>query len=144
MSETPERVREIMQAVGNMHVLATVDAEGAPRMRWMGALVEDPQTPWTFYLACGVGSRKLQELAQNDHAELLFSQTERWHVASLSGTAEAVDSPELRQLLWDSVPGMRQYYSGVDDPKMAIIRFTTRCMEVLAMDESREPYCFEL
>jgi len=50
MLETPDRVREIIKAVGGMHVLATVDAEGAPRMRWMGALVKDPQKPRTFYL----------------------------------------------------------------------------------------------
>jgi len=144
MSETPDRVRETIQAVSNLHVLATVDADGSPRMRWMGALLEDPQKPWTFYLACGVGSRKLQDLAQNPNAQLLFSQTDQWRVASLSGTAEAVDTPELRQLLWDAFPAIHRYYSGADDPKLGIIRFTTKCMELLAMHESREPYCFEL
>lgn len=144
MSETPDRVREVIKAVKSLHVLATVDAEGAPRMRWMGALLEDPDEPWTFYLACRVGSRKLQELEHNPHAQLLFSDMDRWQVASLSGTAAAVDSPELRQLLWDAVPAMQRYYSGVDDPKLGIIRFTTRCMELLAMHEAREPYCFEL
>lgn len=144
MAETPDRVRQVMEAVKSLHVLATVDAEGRPRMRWMGALLEDPQTPWTFYLACRVGSRKLQELAQNPNAQLLFSQMEHWEVATLSGMAEAVDTPEVRQLLWDAVPAMQRYYSGPDDPKLGIIRFTTRCMELLAMHEAREPYCFEL
>ena len=122
MSEIPDRVREVMNSVKGLHVLGTVDAEGRPRMRWMGALLEDPERPWTFYLACGAGSRKLQELAHNPHAQLLFSQMGPWQVASLSGTAEAVDSPELRQLLWDALPGMRRHYSGPEDPKMGIIR----------------------
>ncbi len=144
MSEVPDRVRQVMAAVHNVHVLATVDAEGKPQMRWMGAVVEDPDAPWTFYLACGKNSRKMAQIAQNPHAQLLFSKEDDWQVATLSGTAEAVDCAHCRQLLWDNVPAMQQYYSGVDDPNMGIIKFTTRCLELLAMSEAHEPYCFEL
>ena len=144
MAETMDRVRQVMEAVHNMHVLATVDAAGRPQMRWMGALVECPKTPWTFYLACHKGSRKLQQLAQNNRAQLLFSQIEQWLVASVSGTAEEVDTPELRQLLWDAIPQMHQYYSGADDPAMGIIRFKACCGELLAMGEGPEPQRFEL
>jgi len=144
MSDIPDRVREVMTAVHNVHVLATVDAEGKPQMRWMGALLEDPGTPWTFYLACGKDSRKMKQLAQNAHAQLLFSNQDDWHVATLSGTAEAVDSPEIRQMLWDAIPPMRQYYSGVDDPGMGIIKFTTKCLELLSMAEGLTTHCFEL
>lgn len=144
MSEVVDRVRKIMEAVHNVHVLATVDAEGRPQMRWMGAIAEDPKTPWTFYLACHKGSRKLQQLAKNNRAQLLFSQVEQWQVASVSGMAQEVDTPELRQLLWDAIPQMRQYYSGVDDPKMGIIKFTACCGELLAMQEGMEPQGFEV
>jgi len=144
MSEIPDRVRQVMAAVHNVHVLATVDAEGKPQMRWMGAVVEDPDAPWTFYLACGRNSRKMAQIAQNNHAQLLFSKEDDWQVATLSGTAEAADTPAIRQLLWNAIPDMDKYYSGVDDPNMGIIKFTTRCLELLAMSEAHEPYCFEL
>jgi general stress protein 26 len=144
MSDVPDRVREVINAVQMMHVLATVDADGKPHTRWMGALVEDPQYHWTFYLACHKGSRKMVQLAANPHAELLFTKQETWQVASLSGTGEAVDTPEIRALLWEACPPMRRYYSGVDDPSMGIIQFTTRCMELLSMQDGHEPYCFEL
>jgi general stress protein 26 len=144
MSDIPDRVREVMQAVGNVHVLATVDAEGKPQMRWMGALVEDPDTPWTFYLACMAGSRKMQQLAANAQAQLLFTKQDDWQVATVSGTAEAVDCPEIRKLLWDTIPAMHTYYSAADDPKMAILKFTTKCMELLAMSEDHKVHCFEL
>lgn len=144
MSEIPDRVRSVMSAVQNLHVLATVDVDGRPHMRWMGALVEDPKQPWTFYLACGKGSRKMQQLAANPHAELLFTKQDTWEVATLDGIGESVDTPEIRQLLWEACPAMRQYYSGVDDPGMGIIKFTTRCMELLSMQEGHEPYCFDL
>jgi general stress protein 26 len=106
----------------------------------MGALVEDPKTPWIFYLACSTGSRKMQQIALNPRAQLLFSKLDSWH----SGEAEAVDSPELRQMIWDAVPVIAEYYSGPDDPNMAIIRFRTCCGEVLAMQEGMEPVRFEL
>jgi general stress protein 26 len=144
MSDIPARVREVMQAVGNMHVLATVDAEGRPQMRWMGALVEDPDQAWTFYLACGKESRKMKQIAGNPHAQLIFSKQDDWQVATLSGTAEAVDCVHCRKLLWDGVPAMGNYYSGPDDPNMGIIRFTTKCLELLAMSEGHETHCFEL
>jgi len=113
-------------------------------MRWMGAIAEDPQKPWIFYIACGKGSRKLQQLAVNSHAELLFTVQETWQVATLAGIGEEVDCPEVRRLLWEACPAMRQYYSGIDDPSMGIIKFTTHCLELLAMQEAHEPYCFVL
>lgn len=144
MAEILDRVRAVMAAVKNVHVLATVDADGKPQMRWMGALAEDPATPWTFYLACGRDSRKMQQIAANSHAQLLFSKEDDWQVASLSGFAESVDNPEIRQLLWDTIPAMKNYYSGPEDPMMGIIKFRTECMELLAMNEQPEPYCFEM
>lgn len=144
MVEAVDRVREIMEAVQRVHVLATVDSEGRPQMRWMGALVEDPKTPWTFYLACSSGSRKMQQIAANPHAQLLFTKQDDWQVASVSGEAEAVDSPELRQMLWEAVPVMSEYYKGPDDPAMAIIRFKACCGEVLSMQEGTAPARFEV
>ncbi|MGE5532560.1 MAG: pyridoxamine 5'-phosphate oxidase family protein [Bacteroidota bacterium] len=143
MAEAMDLAREIMEAVQKVHVLATVDAQGRPQMRWMGALVEDPEAPWTFYLACSAGSRKMQQIATNPRAQLLFSKLDTWQVASLSGEAEAVDSPELRQMIWEAVPVIAEYYSGPNDPNMAIIRFKTCCGEVLAMQEGMEPVRFE-
>ena len=142
MSETADLVREIIQAVDGLHVLATVDAEGRPRMRWIGALLEDPQEPWIFYLVSGVDSGKMREIAQNPNAQLLFCQMDPWRVASLSGVAEAVDTPELRQLLWDSIPAMETYFTGAEDRAMGIIRFTSKCAEV--QTANAEPHCFDL
>lgn len=144
MSNVPDRVKEIMAAVHNLHVLATVDADGKPQMRWMGALVEHPEQPWTFFLACGKVSRKMAQIAANPHAQLLFSKEDDWQMATLSGTAEAVDCEHCRKLLWDGCPAMHQYYSGVDDPNMGIIMFTTRCMESVSMAEGLQTHCFEL
>ncbi len=144
MSDTMQRTRDVMAAVHNMHILATVDGEGNPHCRWMGALVEDPASPWTFYLACGKGSRKMGQIAANPSAQLVFTEQTKWEVATLSGTAVAEEGAEARRLLWDAVPMMKKYYSGPDDPKMGIIKFKTKCLELLAMHENREPLCLDL
>jgi len=144
MSDVPDRVRQVMAAAQNVHVLATVDAEGKPHTRWMGAIVEHPEQPWTFLIACGKDSRKMAQIAANNQAQLLFTKQDTWEVATLSGTAEAVDCEHCRKLLWEACPPMRQYYTGVDDPSMGIIMFTTKCMELLAMQEGLKTYCLEL
>jgi len=144
MSDIPDRVRQAMDAVHNLHVLATVDADGQPHMRWMGAVVEDADQPWTFYLACSKDSRKMAQLAANPNAQLLFTKQDTWEVATLSGTAEEADCPERRKLIWDAIPQLSNYYSGPDDPNMTLIKFKTRCLELLAVLEGHEVYCLEL
>ncbi|MEI6499803.1 MAG: pyridoxamine 5'-phosphate oxidase family protein [Armatimonadota bacterium] len=144
MSDTLERAREIMARVHNMHILATVDDDGQPHCRWMGALVEDPASPWTFYLACGKQSRKMSQIAANPKAQLVFSDETKWEVATLSGLAVAEEGAEPRQWLFDAVPMMKKYYSGPDDEKMGVIKFKVKCLEILAMHENREPVCLDL
>lgn len=144
MSATIERVRGIMAGQHNMHVLATVDGEGRPHCRWMGALVEDPSTPWTFYLACGKASRKMTQIAANPNAQLVFTDQTTWDVATVSGTAAAEKGQAARQWLFDAVPAMKTYYSGPADPALGVIKFRATGLEVLAMKESHEPVRLDL
>jgi general stress protein 26 len=136
-------VREIMAVQHNLHLLATVDGEGRPHCRWMGALVEDPQAPWTFYLACGKASRKMAQIAANPNAQLVFSDQAKWDVATLSGTAVAETRHTPRQWLFNAVPAMKTYYSGPADPAMGVIKFRTRCVELLAAHEIQGPFWLE-
>lgn len=144
MSDTIERTRAIMAKVHNMHILATVDADGKPHCRWMGAVVEDPASPWTFYLACGKQSRKMSQIAANPNAQLVFSDQAKWEVATLTGTAEASEAAEPRQWLYDAIPMLKKYYGSPDDPKMGVIKFKATSLELLAMHENREPESLEL
>lgn len=144
MSDVAERVRKIMAVAQNVHVLATVDGEGKPHCRWMGALVEDPNHPWTFYLACGKQSRKMIQIAANSNAQLLFTDQSNWQVATLSGTAVAEEGMEPRKWLFEAVPVMKDYYSGPDDASMAVIRFKASSLEVIAMKEGMQPASLEL
>lgn len=144
MSDLLDRVRGVMAMQHNLHVLATVDGEGKPHCRWMGALVEDPSTPWTFYLACGKASRKLTQIAANPNAQLVFSDPAKWDVATLSGTAVLENGQPPRQWLFDTVPAMKTYYSAPADPTLAVIKFRTTCVELLAMNESHGPVWLDL
>jgi general stress protein 26 len=135
MADTLERVRGLMAAQRNVHVLATADGEGRPYCRWMGALLEDPNVPWTFYLACDKTSRKTAQIAANPHAQLLFTDATKWEVATLAGIAVCETGQAPRQWLFAAVPAMTTYYSSPADPALGVIKFTTRRVEFYAMHE---------
>lgn len=145
MAEIGERVREVMAAAKNVFVMGTVDAEQQPQMRWMGALVEAPDSPWTFYIVSGAAARKVSQIAGNPAVQLLFTRLPDYaEAATLWGTAEMVADPEIKQMVWEAIPGMSEYFASADDPNYGVIRFTTRCLELLAMREQHEPYHVDL
>ena len=139
MSDTLERVRGIMAQQHNLHVLATVDGQGRPQCRWMGALVEDPTAPWTFYLACGKASRKMTQIALHPYAQLVFTDQAKWEVATLSGIAVIEPGQAARQWMFAAVPAMTTYYSSPTDPALGVIKFKTQRAELYAMHENRDP-----
>lgn len=121
-------------------VMATVDADGKPCMRWMGAYCPDPNNEWILYSACFSGSRKTRQIAANCHMQLMFTSVDYSEVATLIGIAEKVDCPETKKLIWDTVPACADYFSAPDGEDFGVIKFTTKRLELLAMDEKPEPY----
>jgi general stress protein 26 len=144
MSDTMARIRSLIEAVRPLCVLGTVDGECRPQVRWMGGLVDDPQQPWVFYLTSSTQARKMTQIAANPAAQLMFNSADYQQVATLSGTAEAVDDREIKQKLWEAVPQLKQFFSSFEDPGLGVIRFTTNSMELLALAEQHEPYRVEL
>lgn len=122
---------------GKPFVLATVDAEGCPRMRWMGGLLlEDPLT---IYMACGASSRKMDQIRGNPKGQLMF-QTEGFReVVTLYGTCQIVDDAEVKQKMWQAMPALTHYFAGPDDPNLGVIRFITRRVEIMTADRHGEP-----
>ncbi|MCX7598757.1 MAG: pyridoxamine 5'-phosphate oxidase family protein [Armatimonadetes bacterium] len=122
---------------GKPFVLATVDADGGPRMRWMGGLVlEDPLT---IYMACGASSRKMDQIRGNPRGQLMF-QTEGFReVVTLYGTCHIVDDAKVKEKLWAEMPVLENYFAGADDPNFGVIRFETQRVEIMIADRHDEP-----
>ncbi len=127
--------REVVKP-GAPFVFATVDADGGPRMRWMGGLMLEE--PFLIYMAAGAGSRKLDQLEGNPKAQLMFQSPDFGTVATLYGECVLLDEAELKQRMWKAMPALARFVSGPDDPSLAVLRFTTRRLEVMKLHETGE------
>jgi general stress protein 26 len=117
-------------------VLATAGEGGAPRMRWMGALLLEE--PLTLYMACGASSRKMDQVRGNPQAQVMFQNAEFSEVVTLSGECEVRDEAEIKQRLWESLPAMEQYFKGPDDPGLGVLKFVTKRVELLGLQSHGE------
>ena len=120
-------------------VLATVDGEQRPQMRWMGGLFRSPQRKHVLYMCCGAQSRKMAQIAGNPNAQLLFSAPDFGCIVTVEGTAVAVNDPDVKRMVWENMPGAQKYFDSPVNPNFGVIEFTTKCLEVLCMNESHEP-----
>ncbi len=138
-----QQVEELISS-GKSYVMATVDADGTPHMRWMGALARDPHDRKVGYLISSSKANKMRHLTANPATQLLFTAPEYEFIATLNGTSEAVTDQETRQMVWSAIPAAAQYFSGPDSEDFGVIRFTACCLEVRSTRESSGPVRVEL
>ena len=89
--EVKKAAKELVTKDGAVYVLATVDAENGPQMRYMGALVFEGD--FEVLMVSSSTARKVEQIAQNPRAQLLFASEDYKRVATLSGTA-TMDAPD--------------------------------------------------
>jgi general stress protein 26 len=118
---------------GRSFVLATVDRDGTPQVRWMGgAHLEEP---FTICMACGAESRKMGQIASDPRSQLMFQAEDFSRVATLTGTSEVVTEAEAKRRVFEGIAGASQYFSGPDDPNFGAIKFTCQRVEMLGMSD---------
>ena len=124
-------------------VFATVDAQGAPQVRWMGGLVLDE--PFQVCMMSGAQARKLAQIRNNPAGQLVFSTPDFSRVITVSGTCEVSEDLECKERMWAAMPELAQFVSGPEDPNFGLVRFTGRRLELLAvMELGPEPLVAEL
>jgi len=133
--------RELVGAGGSF-VLATVDQEGCPQVRWMGAAMLEE--PLTLYMAAGANSRKMDQIRANKRSQLMFQNREYSRVATLCGNCDVVEEGEIKRRVWEGMPGVSQFFSGPDDPNFGVIRFVTYRVELLDMNKGHTPMVADL
>ncbi|NOZ22295.1 MAG: pyridoxamine 5'-phosphate oxidase family protein [Planctomycetes bacterium] len=143
---TPEeikaKVRELITGEQIVFVLGTVDGDNAPQMRWMGALVLEGN--FEILMATSASARKVRQMGQNPKAQLLFSSEDYKQVATLSGTAEMVESLDRKKKFWDQVPACADYHESPDDSDFGLISFKTQVIEYLDLSQGIEPMRVEV
>lgn len=127
---------------GGSFVLATVDQDGIPQVRWMGAaLLEEPLT---VYMVAGAESRKVGQMKAHPKSQLMFQSADHARVATLSGTCEVVGDVKTKQRVWDGIPGAANFFKGPDDVGFGAIKFVCTRVEVLGLKEGMATAAAEL
>ncbi len=124
--------QELVRA-GRSFVFATVDEQGTPRVRWMGAAYLEE--PLTIYMAAGAESRKMGQIESSPRSQLMFQAADYSRVATLTGRSEIVTDGETKRRVFEGIAAASQYFSGPDDPKFGAIKFTCQRVEMLGMSE---------
>lgn len=85
-------------------VLATVDSEGRPGMRWMTpAILKD--RPNSIYAVTSLDFRKKAQLEERPEVQWMFQTRSLNRIAHVNGTAGLLDNPAMRAEVLEKIGG---------------------------------------
>jgi general stress protein 26 len=121
-------------AVLKRSVLASVATvkDGKPRVRYMVDLQGSGLTLWTTTF---VQSRKIQEIQNNNNLDLIIGGDEKNFQApylNVRATAEVFTDIQTKKQYWNEM--LKSYYSGPEDPNLAIIVISPQVIEYMGGD----------
>ncbi|MEM9280264.1 MAG: pyridoxamine 5'-phosphate oxidase family protein [Verrucomicrobiota bacterium] len=101
--------------------LATVDADGYPRVRPVSPVRVDPD--FTIYVANLASYHKTVEIEANPKVELVYLDPDHDQVR-ISGSATVITEIELIEEIWKANPLLRHYLGSPDNPEFILYRIT--------------------
>jgi general stress protein 26 len=97
-------------------MLATAQ-DKQPRVRpMMPYLTDDNQ----LLLALLGRSRTIQHVKENPLVELCFVDRKMWY-CRIAGKASITDDAEKKELLWNNIPMLKQYFGGTEDENFILM-----------------------
>lgn len=121
-------MRDAEKTIGNMAdktgncFISYVDGEGFPVTK---AMLKPRQREGirTFWFSTNTSSNKVKCFRDNPKASIYFMDRRYFRGASLSGTVEVLEDPEVKERLW--LEGDTLFYKeGVTDPDYCVLKFT--------------------
>jgi len=129
---TKEEVIDLISDAG-FCLLATAE-DNQPRVRpMMPHLTEDNK----LLLALLKRSRTLEQIKANPHVELCFVDRKMWY-CRIQGTAKISDDKEHKEILWQHIPMLKQYFGGIEDPNFNLIVIDINQVEAMTPHQ-KEP-----
>jgi general stress protein 26 len=98
-------------------MFASVD-RGQPRLRPVSPVKTEE---FTVFVASMRSSGKTEELERNSKVELCYL-SEGHDQVRITGVAELVTEPGVRQQIWDENPLLRAYLKSIDNPEFVLYR----------------------
>ncbi|MCF7929598.1 MAG: pyridoxamine 5'-phosphate oxidase family protein [Spirochaetales bacterium] len=129
-------IREALDTLGRLldesktAVLATVDKEGKPRMRWMTPSLVDGQEGSVF----AVTSPKFQKAVQvsgSPDVEWMIQSRSLNEVMNVRGKMEIIDNPSFKSEVIQSIGGNLQVFWRVNKDASALVVLETRIEELV-------------
>jgi general stress protein 26 len=91
-------------------ILATVDAEGRPSMRWVSPAVVRGRAG-ALYMVTSAKSKKVQHLKSNPQVQWLFQTRALDRIITVDGRVNVVDNPSIRAEVLEVVgPRLRPFW----------------------------------
>ena len=123
---TNDEVVDLIRDAG-FGLLATVEGN-QPRVRpMMPYLTEDNKA---LLIALLGRSRTIPQIAKNPHVEICFVDRKMWY-CRISGKALVSTDMTNKQILWDNIPMLKQYFGGVQDPNFVLLEITIQKAEAM-------------
>ena len=127
-----EEVIDLIRDAG-FCLLATAE-DNQPRVRpMMPYLTDDNQ----LLLALLGRSRTIQHVKNNPKVELCFVDRKMWY-CRISGTATISDDMEKKEILWNNIPMLKQYFGGVADSNFVLVLIDINEVEAMTPHQ-KEP-----
>jgi general stress protein 26 len=124
-SMTKDEVIDLIQDSG-YGILATMDGD-MPRARpMMPYLNEDGN----LLLAVLSNSRTILQIKKNPKVEICYLDR-KMCFARVSGKGKVSEDLKKKEIVWNNIPMLRQYFSGPDDEHYVLIEIETETVEAM-------------
>lgn len=122
---TKEEAIDIIKDAGYGY-LATVDGN-QPKVRPMMPYLSDEGL---LFLALLPSSRTIPQIKKNPHVEFCFVDRKMW-LCRVEGIAKVGHDFEKKEMVWNNVPMLRQYFSGPEDSNLILLEIEITRVEAM-------------
>lgn len=135
---TKEEVIDLMRDAG-FGLLATTEGQ-QPHVRPMMPYLSDDNKE--LLLAILGRSRSLAEVEKNPQVEVCFVDRKMWY-ARVTGKAKISQDKDKKEVLWNNIPMLRQYFGSMDDPNFKLMVISIDKVEAMSPHQ-KQPETIDL
>jgi general stress protein 26 len=128
---TKEDVIDLIKDAGYC-ILATAD-EGVPKVRPMMPYLNEDGNLLAALLS---HARMIPQIQKNPHVELCFVDR-KMCFARIAGKAVVSADPQKKEIVWNNIPMLRQYFSSPEDPNFILVEIFTDTIEAMSPQQPR-------
>ncbi|MBZ0167221.1 MAG: pyridoxamine 5'-phosphate oxidase family protein, partial [Candidatus Omnitrophica bacterium] len=79
----------------------------------------------------------INQVTENPQVEICFVDRKMWY-ARITGKAQISENRDHKQILWDAIPMLKQYFGGVEDPNFKLMEIEISHIEAMTPHQ-KEP-----